>query len=92
MSSQQGSVRKRKDPPVPVKAKDAPASGIAAAPQDEELDALVKANLSKRGGPEWDYRLALALITFLAFLTRFWGISHPNEVVFDEVHFGKVQL
>ena len=39
---------------------------------------------------EWDYKLALLVITVLSFITRFWGISHPNEVVFDEVHFGKV--
>ncbi|KAL8989553.1 MAG: hypothetical protein Q9169_008338, partial [Polycauliona sp. 2 TL-2023] len=38
---------------------------------------------------EWDYKLALLLITTIAFVTRFWGIGHPNEVVFDEVHFGK---
>jgi dolichyl-phosphate-mannose-protein mannosyltransferase len=39
---------------------------------------------------EWDYRLALTIITVLAFITRFYKISHPAEVVFDEVHFGKV--
>ena len=39
---------------------------------------------------EWDYKLALSIITALAFATRFFGISHPDEVVFDEVHFGKV--
>lgn len=39
---------------------------------------------------EWDYKLALAVITILAFVTRFWGITFPAEVVFDEVHFGKV--
>jgi dolichyl-phosphate-mannose-protein mannosyltransferase len=39
---------------------------------------------------EWDFRLALVVITIAAFATRFWGISHPNQVVFDEVHFGKV--
>ncbi|KAI9798906.1 MAG: hypothetical protein M1833_004409 [Piccolia ochrophora] len=38
---------------------------------------------------EWDYKLGLLVITVLAFATRFYGISHPNEVVFDEVHFGK---
>ncbi|KAK1069373.1 Dolichyl-phosphate-mannose--protein mannosyltransferase 4 [Friedmanniomyces endolithicus] len=38
---------------------------------------------------DWEYKLALAVITVLAFVTRFWGISHPNQVVFDEVHFGK---
>lgn len=89
--SQQGSVRKRKDVAAPVKAKDASATGIAA-PKDAELDALVKANLANRpAGPEWDYRLAITIITLIAFVTRFWGISHPNEVVFDEVHFGKVR-
>lgn len=40
---------------------------------------------------EWDYKLALSVITSLAFVTRFWGISHPDQVVFDEVHFGKVR-
>lgn len=39
---------------------------------------------------EWEYKLALVVITILAFVTRFYGISHPNQVVFDEVHFGKV--
>ncbi|KXT14653.1 hypothetical protein AC579_3658 [Pseudocercospora musae] len=36
-----------------------------------------------------DHTIAFSIITFLAFLTRFWGISHPDQVVFDEVHFGK---
>jgi Dolichyl-phosphate-mannose-protein mannosyltransferase len=40
---------------------------------------------------EWDFKLALLVITVAAFATRFWGISHPNQVVFDEVHFGKVR-
>lgn len=39
---------------------------------------------------EWDYKLALAVITILAIITRFWHITYPDEVVFDEVHFGKV--
>ena len=39
---------------------------------------------------DWDYKAALLVITALAFVTRFWGIGHPDEVVFDEVHFGKV--
>lgn len=39
---------------------------------------------------EWDYKLALAVVTALAFATRFYGITHPDQVVFDEVHFGKV--
>lgn len=51
-------------------------------------DTLLSAN--KSTSSEWDYKLALAVITALSFATRFFGISHPNEVVFDEVHFGKV--
>ncbi|KAF4551024.1 Dolichyl-phosphate-mannose-protein mannosyltransferase-like protein 3 [Elsinoe fawcettii] len=37
----------------------------------------------------WDYKAGLVIITVLAFITRFWGITHPDQVVFDEVHFGK---
>jgi len=33
------------------------------------------------------YAAALVL-TVLAFAVRFWRISHPDQVVFDEVHFG----
>ena len=39
---------------------------------------------------QWDYKAGLVIITTLALITRFWGIGHPKEVVFDEVHFGKV--
>ena len=56
---------------------------------DELLDNTI-ASSSNAGSSAWDYKLALVIITLLSFLTRFWGISHPNEVVFDEVHFGKV--
>lgn len=90
MSAQGGSVRKRRDHSSPAKAKDAFATGIAA-PRDPDLDAIAKASLeNKSSGVEWDYRIAVTVLTVLAFITRFWGISHPNEVVFDEVHFGKV--
>jgi hypothetical protein len=34
-------------------------------------------------------RIALAIVTALAFFTRFYKLHHPDEVVFDEVHFGK---
>lgn len=88
MSSPAGSVRKRKEASAPLKAKDA-----LPTPRDADLDALAKASLlEKRGGAEWDYRIALVILTVLGFLTRFWSISHPNEVVFDEVHFGKVRI
>ena len=59
--------------------------------QSGELDRLLKdTDLKSTITSEWDYKVALTIITGLAFLTRFWGIGHPNEVVFDEVHFGKV--
>ena len=91
MASPGGTLRKRKDTPGTMKAKDASITSLAP-PQDDELDELVAANLQNQSnGVEWDYRIALGLITVLAFITRFWGISHPNEVVFDEVHFGKVR-
>ncbi|CZT42214.1 protein O-mannosyl-transferase 1 [Rhynchosporium secalis] len=89
MSGQQGSVRKRKDVAVTQKAKETVANGVAT-PQDTDLDVLVKAKLETIAPrAEWDFRIAVTIITILAFITRFWGISHPNEVVFDEVHFGK---
>ncbi|PGH00412.1 dolichyl-phosphate-mannose-protein mannosyltransferase [Blastomyces parvus] len=40
-------------------------------------------------GAQWDYRAALVILTLLAFATRFAYINFPDEVVFDEVHFGK---
>ena len=42
------------------------------------------------GPSQLGYKLALGLLTILAFATRFYGLGHPNQVVFDEVHFGKV--
>lgn len=56
----------------------------------DELLEITIANNKDAVSSQWDYKLALTLITLLSILTRFWGISHPNEVVFDEVHFGKV--
>jgi len=40
---------------------------------------------------EKGYKIALVLVTIVAFITRFWKINHPDQVVFDEVHFGKVR-
>lgn len=65
--------------------------GPGAIGKEASLDAIVsEARKNSKGEKsEWDYNLAFAIITVLGFATRFWGISHPNEVVFDEVHFGK---
>lgn len=56
----------------------------------QDVLAKAKPQLASAHGSEWDYRAAITVITILAFITRFWAISHPNQVVFDEVHFGKV--
>lgn len=60
-----------------------------------ETTPVPEASSGKRGAgsprkSEWDYRLAITIMTVLAFLTRFYRISYPDQVVFDEVHFGKV--
>jgi dolichyl-phosphate-mannose-protein mannosyltransferase len=34
----------------------------------------------------------MIVLTVLAFATRFYRLDYPNEVVFDEVHFGKVSF
>jgi dolichyl-phosphate-mannose-protein mannosyltransferase len=85
-STPHGTLRQRNVGPATKKAKDGFSS-------DVELDKLVKAASTKASGAssERDYKAVFVIITALAFLTRFWGISHPNEVVFDEVHFGKVR-
>lgn len=57
---------------------------------DAYLDNVIEST-KKVVTSEGDYKIALLIITILSFITRFWGISHPNEVVFDEVHFGKVR-
>lgn len=80
-------------PSVRQRRAEAPKKGGPAVPVsgDVELDGLLQ-DSKEAIAAEWDYKIALIVITALAFLTRFWGIGHPNEVVFDEVHFGKVNL
>ena len=58
-----------------------------------DIDDVLAKVKSKASAPssERDYKITMVIVTVLSFLTRFWGISHPNEVVFDEVHFGKVR-
>jgi len=65
----------------------------APAARDENVNGVLKKVKQSTGaGSQWDFKLALAAITVLAFATRFWGIGHPDQVVFDEVHFGKVRI
>ncbi|KAI9761922.1 MAG: hypothetical protein M4579_000705 [Chaenotheca gracillima] len=84
MASPSSTLRQRGNAP----SKKGSAKGGADAEPSDLSDFLSKPGLQKAGS-EWDYRIALAVTTALAFITRFYGISHPNEVVFDEVHFGK---
>jgi len=74
--------KKRPTTPIPDTSSDRDYAPVAKAKRDIK---------SPSQGSEWDYKLALTIITILAFVTRFWGITHPDQVVFDEVHFGKVR-
>jgi dolichyl-phosphate-mannose-protein mannosyltransferase len=87
MSSPAGSVRQR-----PGKDKKRPISPNPEALSEKVANAVEKVKPYKpvQQGKEWDYKLAISVVTVLAFITRFWGIRHPDQVVFDEVHFGKV--
>jgi len=62
----------------------------AAADKGEEILAQIQQQAKETVKNDWEYKLGLVVITVLSFVTRFWGITHPNQVVFDEVHFGKV--
>ncbi|KAI1200975.1 glycosyltransferase family 39 protein [Nemania serpens] len=84
MSSPQGSLRQR-NVAGSSKKKAEPAAGVGT-----DVEVVSKSARKAAGSnSELSYRIAFSVITALAFLTRFWGIGHPNEVVFDEVHFGK---
>ncbi|TLD25821.1 glycosyltransferase family 39 protein [Venturia nashicola] len=88
MSTPQGSVRQRGQ----KKSKTASTSPSVDKTSDSEGDTIIhslRTQVSPKGESSWDFKLALFVVTFLAFVTRFYGIRHPNQVVFDEVHFGK---
>lgn len=83
----QGSLRQRNVPGGKSTSPAPPASS-----DDAVLNSMGRGKTeAKAGSSEAAYWATFAIITVLAFVTRFWGISHPNEVVFDEVHFGKVR-
>ncbi|GIZ40559.1 hypothetical protein CKM354_000389300 [Cercospora kikuchii] len=87
--SQQQQLRQRgaKDAKRPLTPSKDPAT-VLNGKVEESWDSLKgKANEVKNN--DWDHGIAFTIITILGFLTRFWGISHPDQVVFDEVHFGK---
>ncbi|KKZ65027.1 dolichyl-phosphate-mannose-protein mannosyltransferase [[Emmonsia] crescens] len=68
--------------------KNAVAKEPQATPPSTKLSMPKKAAVAKPPA-QWDYRAAMVIMTLLAFATRFANISFPDEVVFDEVHFGK---
>lgn len=80
----------------PSKKKSAPSSttGIASGDEDESLAKTQarKVPVLEKPSPQWGHKISLFFVTVFAFVTRFYKISHPDQVVFDEVHFGKVSL
>ncbi|GAP87382.1 putative glycosyltransferase family 39 protein [Rosellinia necatrix] len=84
-----GSLRQRNVAGPSKKKAGAAADADADTNTNPDPGAANPAQKSAGSNSELSYRIAFSIITGLAFLTRFWGISHPNEVVFDEVHFGK---
>lgn len=66
------------------------ANAPADASTDTEMEISLRPVREPQPKAEWDYRIACVILTIAAFVTRFWHIGHPNQVVFDEVHFGKV--
>lgn len=91
-------VRQRAGGGPTVKQPKSPALGSTTAASistDDEVHSKIAKQRSAGTGPfkkpsQKGYRIALILVTIVSFITRFWKIHHPNQVVFDEVHFGKV--
>ena len=54
---------------------------------------LVKRNtMINSAGHGRQHKIALSIITALAFFTRFCGLSYPSEIVFDEAHIMRVNI
>jgi dolichyl-phosphate-mannose-protein mannosyltransferase len=89
--SSQNNARSKSASKEKAKRTDGVMNGDATAGASEKLE-NIKQGAKEVVTNDWDYKLALTVITVLAFITRFYGITHPNQVVFDEVHFGKVKF
>ncbi|KAA8642245.1 hypothetical protein EYZ11_008558 [Aspergillus tanneri] len=76
-------------PPSPSLRKRGGKKETAPVPSIDGSSHSLKSAATTKPPSEWDYRLAITILTALAFVTRFYKISYPAEVVFDEVHFGK---
>ena len=92
MSSSAQSLKQRGPQAAPTKKKVASPNADGIAEQTNDYLSHIQKETKIAVSNEWDYKLALGIITLLAFATRFYGITHPNQVVFDEVHFGKVRV
>ncbi|KAJ6120311.1 hypothetical protein N7523_004591 [Penicillium sp. IBT 18751x] len=77
-------------PPSSLRKRGGKKEAYTALPSDD--GSMIPVSRAEKAGKlqsEWDYWLAMGVLTVLAFATRFYRIDYPNEVVFDEVHFGK---
>ncbi|KAJ2312807.1 Dolichyl-phosphate-mannose--protein mannosyltransferase 4 [Coemansia sp. RSA 2704] len=76
-----------------VRKRSAREAGKQTAPESDSLDSTTDSGKAKGTAPGWFVRssstYAFALVALLAFVTRYWKIWDPAQVVFDEVHFGK---
>lgn len=78
---------KMSDPSSSLRKRGGKKDGYSAVPSD---DSSTPVAAPSKPQSDWDYWLAIAVLTLLGFATRFYRLDYPNEVVFDEVHFGKV--
>jgi dolichyl-phosphate-mannose-protein mannosyltransferase len=75
---------RQRGPKKPVAAKSEKGPSPGDSPKQSKKHKVVS-----DAGTERKYQLVNAVLTVLAFATRFYLINYPSEVVFDEVHFGK---
>jgi dolichyl-phosphate-mannose-protein mannosyltransferase len=81
---------RQRAPKKKAAAEKAPSASAPALGSEDELLQKKVHSVPVKAQSQLGHKLGLLVVTVLAFVTRFWKISHPNEVVFDEVHFGKV--
>jgi len=92
MSETRGSVRQRKKRATTPLGGSSDDEIIEQAIAQKQQQPLIQHRKPKPANKtqETGHKIALAVVTVLGFITRFYKINHPDQVVFDEVHFGKV--
>lgn len=79
----------RLPPELRRRATPAKASDAASASEDNDSSSKAAVVLPEgEGKPDFSL-LDLGLLTVVGIVLRFWKISEPDSVVFDEYHFGK---